>query len=224
MLLILVSIFNAFHLFTRTRLYQLNMAVDPVASPHAKFVRRESTPPPQPPPRRGILIFSILRNLWHGVSVSVRFLLNMSPPKDRQMASTRYEKVQQLEVWTPEEFPTMLFAIYSPVHAWLWLAFSSANWILMFLVMFLVGVQVRISPIRCSPDCAQMLTELFQTRALTKSYEALLKDRAIISAEVMHEYDEKVGVEACFDYRDTHTNSCSLCILESTRFAKMLRQ
>jgi hypothetical protein len=27
---------------------------------------------------------------------------------------------------------------------------------------------------------------------LTHAYEALLKDRAIIAAEVMHEYDEKV--------------------------------
>ncbi|KIP09488.1 hypothetical protein PHLGIDRAFT_126236, partial [Phlebiopsis gigantea 11061_1 CR5-6] len=41
-LLILGSIYNTFRLFTHTRLYQLNMAVDPVASPHAKFVRRES--------------------------------------------------------------------------------------------------------------------------------------------------------------------------------------
>lgn len=139
--------FNAFYFFTRTRLYQLNMASDPVSSPHAKFVRRESSPPPPPPPRRGAIIFSILHNLWRGFAVSVRFLLNMSPPKDRQMASTRYEKVQQLEVWTPEELPMMLLAIYSPVHAWLWLAFSSANWILMFIGMFFVGAQVRPSPI-----------------------------------------------------------------------------
>lgn len=32
-----------------------------------------------------------------------------------------------------------------------------------------------------------------QSRALVRSYEALLKDRAIIAAEVMHEYDEKVS-------------------------------
>lgn len=32
----------------------------------------------------------------------------------------------------------------------------------------------------------------YQTRALTRSFEVLLKDRAIISAEMLHEYDEKV--------------------------------
>ena len=31
-----------------------------------------------------------------------------------------------------------------------------------------------------------------QMRALTRSFEVLLKDRAIISAEMLHEYDEKV--------------------------------
>ena len=125
------------------------MAVDPVASPHAKFVRRESkqtqAAEPAPAPRRGAVVFYILRSLWRGFAVSVRFLLNMSPPKDRQMASTRYEKVQQLEVWTPEELPALLFAIYSPVHALLWMAFSSANWYTVFAVMFLVGAQVRDS-------------------------------------------------------------------------------
>ena len=77
--------------------------------------------------------------------ISVRFLLNMSPPKDRQYASTQYEKVQQLEVWTPGEFEMMLFAIYSPVHAWLWIAMTGTNWILMGVIMGLVGLQVRLS-------------------------------------------------------------------------------
>lgn len=142
--LILASIVNAFYLFTRTKLYQLNLATDPVASPHAKFVRREETPPPTAPPRRGIfsLLFSVLRHVWRGFAVSARFLLNMSPPKDRQYASMAYERVQQLEVWTPGEFETVLFSTYSPVHAWLWMALTSANWILMGVIMVLVSVQV----------------------------------------------------------------------------------
>ena len=35
-------------------------------------------------------------------------------------------------------------------------------------------------------------TDLVQIRAMNRSYEALLKDRSIIAAEVLHEYDEKV--------------------------------
>lgn len=30
---------------------------------------------------------------------------------------------------------------------------------------------------------------------MTRSYEALVKDRAIIAAEVLHEYDEKVSAQ-----------------------------
>ena len=145
MLLILASLVNAFYLFTRTKMYQLNLATDPVASPHAKFVRREETPPPAPPAARGALLLAVLRQLWRGFAVSVRFLLNMSPPKDRERASMQYERVQQLEVWTPGAFETMLFATYSPVHAWLWMALTSANWILLGVIMVLVSVQVCLS-------------------------------------------------------------------------------
>jgi hypothetical protein len=56
----------------------------------------------------------------------------------------RYEQVQQLEVWTPGEFETTLFMIYSPVHAWMWMALTSTNWILMGVIMALVGLQVRL--------------------------------------------------------------------------------
>lgn len=38
---------------------------------------------------------------------------------------------------------------------------------------------------------AVMVAVSFQVRVLTTTYEALLKDRAIIAAEVLHEYDEK---------------------------------
>jgi len=38
---------------------------------------------------------------------------------------------------------------------------------------------------------AVMVGVSFQVHALTTTYEALLKDRTIIAAEVLHEYDEK---------------------------------
>ena len=52
--------------------------------------------------------------------------------------------MQQLEVWTPGALEMALFSLYSPVHALLWIATTSANWMLMFFVMFIVGVQVRV--------------------------------------------------------------------------------
>jgi len=38
---------------------------------------------------------------------------------------------------------------------------------------------------------AVMVGVSFQVRALTTTFKALLKDRTIIAAEVLHEYDEK---------------------------------
>ena len=51
--------------------------------------------------------------------------------------------MQALEVWTPGPLEMALFGIYSPVHALLWMATSSANWMVMVLTMFIVSVQVR---------------------------------------------------------------------------------
>lgn len=55
------------------------------------------------------------------------------------------KKVQQLEVWTPGEAELYLglFVVYSPAHAMLWMGITSANWMLIFAVMTLVGAQVN---------------------------------------------------------------------------------
>ena len=85
--------------------------------------------------------------------------------------STDSERIQQLEVWSPGPLESNLFAIYSPVHALLWTAWTSANWMLLFCIMVAVSVQLSMT---------------------TRAYDALIKDKAIIAAEVLHEYDEKV--------------------------------
>ncbi|KAI0093526.1 hypothetical protein BDY19DRAFT_861168, partial [Irpex rosettiformis] len=179
-LLILISVGNAFRLFTRTRMYYLTLAADPVSSPHAKFISRENTPQKEvedPSPSssssssRAALAVTIIKHLWHAFTISLHFLLNMTPPKDRQTTRVgNTDRVQQLQVWTPGELEMVLFSIYSPVHALLWIAFTSANWIIMTAIMGAVSMHIR---------------------ALIQSFEALQKDRAIISAEVFHEYDEK---------------------------------
>ncbi|KAI0082798.1 hypothetical protein K474DRAFT_1654972 [Panus rudis PR-1116 ss-1] len=168
-LLVAASILNTMSLFTRTKNYQLNLARDPVSSPHAKFVPRTdtTTPPPSPPP----LYISALKYFWRAFLISIRFLFNMSQKKSGEVNyGSRVERVQQLEVWNPGELEMHFFAVYSPVHALLWMATNGSNWMLMMFVMVLTGAQLR---------------------ALTKSYEALLKDKTIIAAEMLHEYDEK---------------------------------
>ncbi|EIW60092.1 uncharacterized protein TRAVEDRAFT_63775 [Trametes versicolor FP-101664 SS1] len=180
-ILVSASIVNALFLFTRMRVYYLNLAAEPVSSPHASFVKRPRTPhrasSDEPAPRRSLpaalaaFLAACLSALWRGLRVSVRFLLNLSPPKARAPQPWEEDqRVQQLEVWTPGALEMALFGTYSPVHALLWMALTSANWMMMFLIMFMVGVQ---------------------TRALSRSYEAMLKDKAIIAAEVLHEYDQK---------------------------------
>ncbi|RDX56543.1 hypothetical protein OH76DRAFT_1451649 [Lentinus brumalis] len=180
-MLVSASILNTLYLFTRTKTYFLNLASEPVSSPHASFIKRPRTPHRSSSddlvPRRSVpalllaLLGSLFSALWRGLVLSTRFLLNLSPPKARAPQPwEESERVQQLEVWTPGALEMALFSLYSPVHSLLWIATTSANWMLTFFIMFIVGVQ---------------------TRALARSYEALLKDRAIIAAEVMHEYDEK---------------------------------
>ena len=144
-ILVSAAVLNTLYLFSRTKLYQLNLATDPVSSPHASFVPRHQ---PTTVSAAGPSLFStILSGLWRAFIVSVRFLLNLSPPKDRQTISssnTSMDKVQQLEVWTPGELEMGLFAIYSPVHALLWMILTSTNWMLLGIIMFVVGMQVRV--------------------------------------------------------------------------------
>ena len=153
-ILVSASILNTLYLFTRTKTYYLNLASDPVSSPHASFIKRPRTPhrsssddlaaPRSAPALLLALVRSVFAALWRGLVVSTRFLLNLSPPKAKPPKPWEEdERVQALEVWTPGELEMALFGIYSPVHALLWMATTGANWILMFFIMFIVGVQVR---------------------------------------------------------------------------------
>ena len=159
-LVVSVAILNTFYLFTRTRTYQLSLASEPVSSPHASFVKRppgfardpnapgsDDQDPFASPSFSSLarsFFGSVLRTLWRFLVASVRFLLNLSPPRTRPSQPWEEdERVQTLEVWTPGPLEMGLFAIYSPVHALLWMATTSANWILTIFVMFIVGVQVR---------------------------------------------------------------------------------
>lgn len=183
-ILLIASTLNAMHLFTQTRTYRLHMRTraDPVSSPHSTFV---PSPQRQPPmmqddevPRSTFmqrilgLIGSMILILWRAFVCVVRFLLGLSSVSPSTSAPPRgapAEQIQQLEVWTPGELERTLFSIYSPAHAVLWICTDGTNWVLMCALMAIFGVQIG---------------------ALVQSYEALVKDRAILAAEVMHEYNE----------------------------------
>lgn len=68
---------------------------------------------------------------------------------------------------------TTLDSIYSPLHALLWTALNPTNWI---TISFIMGVA------------------WFHLHYLTKAYNNTIKDRAIIHAEVLYEYDNRVCV------------------------------
>ena len=59
-------------------------------------------------------------------------------------AGGRTARVQQLEVWAPGRFETVLFTVYSPAHGILWMATGTTNWIAMTVVMGLVWAQVSV--------------------------------------------------------------------------------
>lgn len=190
-ILLIGSTLNALHLFSQTRTYQLHRRsrADPVNSAHTTFVpspRRDTqvdsgvgVPRSTFAGRIGGLLRYMLRVLWRIVVSVVRFLLGLSlasPSTSSPPQGAPAEAVQQLEIWTPGELERTLLGVYSPVHALLWMCTGSTNWVLMCVVMCVVGVQ---------------------TGTLIEAYEGLVKDKAILAAEVMHEYNEGVSGHAC---------------------------
>jgi len=166
-LLVAASFLNTLYFFTRIRLYRLHNRTDTVSSPHAAFVSAQLDFEPLEPPSFTARLWSAA---WYSFSSSWRFLLGISPPAKKATTTGKASRVLQLEVWTPGEPEMTLFSVYSPAHAFLWMATTSANWMLTLVIMGIVGAQLHI---------------------MTGSFEALLKDKEIIAAEVMSEYNDK---------------------------------
>lgn len=89
-------------------------------------------------------------------------------------------RIHELSVWEVHEVPLRIATVYSPLHALLWhLAGSPLVPISSFLawISFLL-LQAGLA--------GQMVL-------LATSFGGLVRDRALLAAEVMHEYDEKVS-------------------------------
>ncbi|KAF5391451.1 hypothetical protein D9757_001881 [Collybiopsis confluens] len=164
--LISISLANAVYVFTRIKLYRLHRRVEPVNSPNAKFVDSDdldfdSLEPPS-------LVARFRGGVWRAFVAFWRFLLGLKPSTTTQPLR-KSSRVQQLEIWTPGDLEMILFNVYSPVHTLLWVATNPSNWIIMLVIMGAVGAQLN---------------------AMMLSYKALLKDKEILYAEVMNEYNE----------------------------------
>ncbi|KAJ7063319.1 hypothetical protein C8F01DRAFT_1132527 [Mycena amicta] len=163
--LVAASFLNALYLFTRVKLYRLHMRSDPVSSPNSKFVAAQLDFQPLAPPPLPSRIF---KSLWFGFNISWRFLVGLQLPVRNPPPPPRVARVQQLEVWTPGEFESMLFNVYSPAHSLLWCATGPSNWISTIFIMGFVSVQ---------------------TAGITHFFKLLVKDKEIIATEVFNEYN-----------------------------------
>jgi hypothetical protein len=184
LLLIFASIFNMAYLFSRTRIYRFHKSTDPLSSPNARTVAAELDFEPLKPPS---LVAQLRSGAWYAFSYSWRWLLGMSPPTMNKPLPPKTSKVQQLSAWSPGELELELFSLYSPIHALLWLATSSTNWILLLFVMGLTSVQVRSLVL----VCLHILTGQ-QLNIIIHSYNIRIRDKELIAAEVMNEYNEDV--------------------------------
>ena len=138
--LVAISVFNTYSLALRTRNYKFHHKTDLLSSPHARFVLTKLDLEPVEQPSFSQRFRS---NASYAFSYSWRWLLGMQPPSRTTLQTKdKTTRVQELDTWEPTVLELELFAIYSPVHALLWLGMGSSSWILSLLVMVLVSLQV----------------------------------------------------------------------------------
>ncbi|KIY70912.1 hypothetical protein CYLTODRAFT_160914 [Cylindrobasidium torrendii FP15055 ss-10] len=159
LLLLATSVGNAIYLLTRVRVYRLNKRSEPVSSPNARFVSSDIDVDIQ---QQDTLVERVS-------AIVLGFVRRLCGSRSStEGASTRRTSVQQIDMWNPGERPMHLFCIYSPAHCFLWMATGSTNWMIMLIVMSLVWAQLTI---------------------FVNMYTCLVKDKEIIAAEVMYEYN-----------------------------------
>jgi Protein of unknown function (DUF2418) len=137
-----ISVLNTIYLFSRIRLYRLHHRHEPVSSPNAAFVSAQLDFEPLLPPS---LASRIREGAWSAFSSFWRFLFGLEAMPPQPLAG-KMARVQQMNVWFPGELEMRLFSLYSPAHALLWMATTSANWMLTLVIMGMVGVQVKVHP------------------------------------------------------------------------------
>ncbi|WWC93236.1 hypothetical protein V866_000069 [Kwoniella sp. B9012] len=209
-LLLLLSIGNAAYLFTRFRTYdmQLRSGSEPVHSPHASPV---PAPKIKSQPEQDQDVFASAsgkahmgiskgglakyakmtgKALWFIMKFSFYSLLSAfgKPQKDAPRLATSLgsnDKIQSLKVWDPPEFCLALFCAFPPTSP--------------LLTHLLVPLHPLYVPLL-------HLSTTFLLSQLAQFYSQLVKDRMLLSAEVMREYDQR------FVYKRVFANRVDKCV------------
>ncbi|WFD26629.1 hypothetical protein MNAN1_001612 [Malassezia nana] len=171
-----VALYNAYVLFSQHRTYRLwyRQAQDLVHNPHARL---EAPPQPAPPPRTWRAWAS---DVGLCVARQIPIVEWFVPAPMARASPPAHERIYALRVWDVYEAPLWLFTVYSPAHALWWSVAGSlgmhpaATWLVTAALLTLLSLQAYW---------------------LAHEYEALVKDRQLLQAEMLHEYDEKVRVQ-----------------------------
>jgi len=89
-------------------------------------------------------------------------------------------KTHQLNIWNPSALNLRIIALYPPLNALMWHFLDSSRLFIFMIIMTLVLLHVNV---------------------LIYFYDHLVKDRILLSAEVMREYDKKLVHPRLFAYK-----------------------
>lgn len=171
--LCIVSLYITYVLFSKRRTYRLwyREEHDVLLNPHASLEAPPSDPPA--PKTWSEWLYDLLLVAARQVPV-VEWFVPPAPVAPRASCS---ERIYTLRVWDAYEAPLYLFTAYSPAHAAWWAVAGSlgmsplAAWILMPVLMVVFSAQSYI---------------------LAREFTLQAKDRQVLQAEMLREYDEKV--------------------------------
>ncbi|KAL7422503.1 hypothetical protein Q5752_003151 [Cryptotrichosporon argae] len=188
-LLLALAVANSVYLFTRFKTYdmQLRSAQEPVHSPHASPVSAPRAAATLAQPEEGeetggqkagrlakLVVISLIR--WSYAGVLSAF--GRRPPL--ASSSSGDDKIQSLRVWEPPEFCLAFFCALPP----------SAP----VLSYLLTPRHPFITPLLHATTC-------FLLAHLATAFAQLVKDRMLLAAEVMREYDRRFVYKRVFASR-----------------------
>ncbi|PLW18102.1 hypothetical protein PCANC_03467 [Puccinia coronata f. sp. avenae] len=174
------SCYNAYQLFTTRRAYQLHHREDMVNSPNVTLVQSPTAPQEDPPSWRET-IFSVIKKI---LSATIGW------PNSEMHQIPKPTQVYQLNVSQIDPVKLKVFIVYPPPQAFLiYFANFSESWLHWVLLMaFLICQNYFIVNYFCQH----------------------VKDKEIIQAEVMHEYNTKFVYPKAFPHtREASTMTSS---------------
>ncbi|KAA1069555.1 hypothetical protein PGT21_028050 [Puccinia graminis f. sp. tritici] len=179
-LMCMYSCYNTYMFFTARRAYQLHHREDMVNSPNVTLVQSPTAPQEEPPSWREVTL-SLLR----------RFLSScIGWPNSEINQLPKPTQVYQLNISQIDPVKLKVFIVYPPPQAFLihFANFSESclHWVLLMTVL------------------------IYQNYFMVNHFSQLVKDKEIIQAEVMHEYNTKFVYPKAFPHtREASTMTSS---------------